>query len=381
MLSAHKPASLSEIIGNTQAISQILQWAERWQKGSPQKPLLLWGPPGTGKTAIAHALAAQFGWEMLEFNSSENRDESVIKSVVSASLNFGSLYGKKRLILIDDVDAISASEDKGGISALAPILASPAQPIILTALDLYDKKIQPIRSVCQPIQLRRAYPSTVAKFLSGIAAKHKIKITQEQISAIASNCAGDVRAALNDLEARNFSSARDIQKGIFESLLQIFSAEDYSTARKAAFFADVDHDTLKLWIAHNIPICYSKPFEIADAYESLSKADVFDGRISRNQYYGYLRYSTDLASCGVAVAKLAPIASCRLEFPSFLKEMSATKSKRALRKSILKKVGKACHCGPSAAQSYLWILFPLAAKGKIPPEFGFSEEEKEFLSK
>ncbi|MEM4348594.1 MAG: replication factor C large subunit [Candidatus Anstonellaceae archaeon] len=375
------PSSLSEIIGNTSAISQVRQWAEGWQRGQPQKPLLIWGPPGTGKTAIAHAIASEFGWELFEFNSSDLRDEETVNRILKNASQSSSLLSNYRLLLIDDVDALSGSNDKGGAGAISSLLSKSRQPIILTALDLYDRKLQTIRQHCLPIQLRRVHAASISKLLSFIASQKRMQVTSQQIAQIASSSGGDVRAAINDLQAGNFSSIRDIQKSIFETLQSIFSSNSYSEARKAAFFSDTDHDTLKLWIAHNISNCYSKPFEVADAYEALSKADIFDGRISRTQYHGYLRYSTDLMSAGVAVAKTSKLGYQKLEFPSFLKQMGESKSLRSVRTLVLRKIALACHCSLQGAQSYFGIFGQLAKKGKLPRSLGFEEDEIDFLKK
>ncbi|MEM4554294.1 MAG: replication factor C large subunit [Candidatus Anstonellaceae archaeon] len=381
MISLHKPSKLSEIIGNSSAVAQVRQWAEGWQSGKPQKPLLIWGPPGTGKTAIAYAVANEFGWELFEFNSSDLRDEETVNHILKNASQSGSLFSSFRLLLIDDVDALSGTNDRGGAGAISSLLSEARQPIILTALDFYDRKLQSIRQHCQPIQLRRIPAATIAKLLSAIAKQQHPQLSPQQILQITSSCGGDVRAAINDLQAGNTSSVRDVQKSIFDTLSSIFSSNTYSEARKAAFFSDVDHDTLKLWIAHNISNCYSKPFEIADAYDSLSRADVFDGRISRAQYHGHLRYSTDLMSAGVAVAKTFKLGYPKLEFPSFLKQMGSSKSLRSTRAAVLRKIAAATHCSITGAQSYLGLFGLLAKKGKLPPSFRFEEDEIDFLKK
>jgi replication factor C large subunit len=47
----HKPKSLTEIIGNADAIEKLLDWVKSWEKGIPKKrAVFLYGPPGVGKT-------------------------------------------------------------------------------------------------------------------------------------------------------------------------------------------------------------------------------------------------------------------------------------------------------------------------------------------
>ena len=383
ILSDKKPAKVSDLIGNPDAFAAAREWASSWHEGRPQKPLIVCGPPGTGKTALAHALASEFSFEFFEFNASDLRDEASVSSLLSSATSSGSLFGGRRLILIDDVDALSGREDRGGAGAIAKVLANSPQPIILTALDFYDKKLQTIRTHCQHLELRRVRQASIAKLLRYLAAECKIPVGPEEIEKMAAASGGDVRAALNDLQGRNPFASRDSQQNIFEVVRTILKSSKYSEARKAAFSSGVEHDTLKLWVAQNIPAEYETPFDIAGAYDSLSRADVFDGRISRNQHYGYLRYSTDLLSAGVALAKAAPYRKySQLGFPDYLREMGASKGSRALRKAVLKKISLLCHCSSRQAQSYLSFL-GIIAKGQpqeISAEFGFSEEEMDFLS-
>jgi replication factor C large subunit len=90
-----------------------------WQEGKKMPPLLITGPTGTGKTMLAHAVASEFGWDLFEFNASDFRDEESVSGILSHSASSGSLFGTRRLILIDDADSLSGSADRGGAGAQA----------------------------------------------------------------------------------------------------------------------------------------------------------------------------------------------------------------------------------------------------------------------
>jgi len=65
----HKPSSLSEVVGNAEAIQKLSKWVNSWETGIPKKrAVFLYGPPGVGKTVSVEALANDSGMELVERN-------------------------------------------------------------------------------------------------------------------------------------------------------------------------------------------------------------------------------------------------------------------------------------------------------------------------
>jgi len=382
LLSNQKPQSTAFLIGNPMAFSRAREWARKWAEGAEQKPLFVCGPTGSGKTALAHALASEFGFEIFEFNASDLRNEDAVSNLLANATQSSSLFGARKLILIDDVDSLSGQGDRGGMGAISKALQSARQPIILTALDYWDKKTQPLRAHCEPLELRRVQAGTIANLLKKLAAQNNIGATAGQIEKIAQASGGDVRAALNDLQGKNTLATRDSEKGIFEVVRTILKSEKYAESRAAAFSSGEDREMLKWWLSSNIPLEYELPFDLSEAYNSLSRADVFDGRISRAQYWGYLRYSSDHLSAGVSMAKTAPYRKyAALSFPDYIRAMGSSKSARSLRKSLLRKIALSCHCSLSQAASYLPQLEHVAKKAPQElAQFGFDDDELDFLT-
>ncbi|MFA5381663.1 MAG: replication factor C large subunit [Candidatus Micrarchaeia archaeon] len=340
----YKPKSITQIIGNQEEIKKVITWALNWQRGTVGKPLLIYGPTGVGKTSVAYAVSNQFDWDLLELNSSDTRDKENTQNTMGLASENSTLFGKNRLILIDDVDKMSSTKDRGGTSVITNLIKTSKHPIILTADDLWDKKISSLRSICTKINLKKINNSTLKKYLKYISNEEGIEVSEEQIEKIISLNSGDVRASLNDLQAKNFTSNRDKQINVFDALRIIFKTNNYQEVKDASFNVDIDHDTFKFWIDENIPKEYEKINEIAKAFDYLSKSDVFDGRIYKRQYWGFLRYSTDLMTAGVSVSKEKKYNKfTAYSFPSFIQKMGASKSKRASNKEIAGKLKKHLH--------------------------------------
>ena len=375
----YAPRRMEDILGNGEKIELIKQWMLQWLSGKPRKPLLVYGPPGTGKTSIPYALKAQYDLDLVEMNASELRNKARVERVLGASALAGSLFGRAKLILIDDADVLAGRKDSGGASAIKSFLADSPCPAIVTASDPWDKSFSSIRSECEMVELKRINKLTIKKQLEHVASGEKLALKPEALDAIAERADGDMRAALNDLQA-GAPTDRVHEKDIFQTVRGVFKAETYAAVREITA-GDIDYDLLKLWIDENIPAEYEKPPEIAAAFDCISKADVFDGRIRKTNWQ-LLKYSIDLATAGVALAKASAYRKfTKYNFPSYLRNMSVSVERRAMLKAIGSKIGLRVHANRRDSLQYLPLLKELGKSKSVElmEFYEFSEEELAFI--
>lgn len=383
----YTPKSFLDFIGNVEIVDRVIAWAEAWKAGVNQKPILIFGNPGTGKTALAFLVAKEMNWQLFEMNASDLRDKESIEKIAGAATANSSLFGSKRLILLDEIDAMQ-SQDRGGGSAVLSILKEANNPVILTANDAYDKKLVSIRANCEVLEFKKINYLSIAKRLREICAIEKIEFDDEAIKELARNCGGDFRSALLDTQSLSPKitmdnvkslSFRERKEKIFPVMSKIFKGKNIKEIKEAVDSVDVSFDLLALWVEENIPRQFDG-IDAASAFEVLSKADIFNGRIMNRQHWGFLKYSIFLSTCGVGLSRRKDYNFFQpMAFPSLLSSLSKSSSVRETRKGIASKVGEQLHCSRNQVLQdfYYFSLLFNQEKYTVPFSYSFGFEEKE----
>ena len=309
----HRPSSIDQIVGNSEQIRMIKSWILSWKSSLPDKrAVLLIGPPGTGKTASIGALAKDLDMEIVEFNSSDKRNKGSIETLVWRAATQQTLDGRLRIILLDEVDGLSGTSDRGGVGAIVKVIKSSVHPIIMTANDPDSPRLKDLYKICQVYNYEPIESVDMNEVLTRIAKLNKANVSQEVIDTIIENTAGDLRAAISDLEAyvkRGTSPQvvdsiiRDVKRSTEDSLRRLFMTTNPKLARRVLSESELDHDSLILWLEENLHLHLSFPDELERGLESLSLADLSLGRIIRNQNWKLLSYMYDFLAVGVAGAR------------------------------------------------------------------------------
>ncbi len=397
----HKPRTLAGVIGNKEAIQKLVEWVKSWDKGIPKKrAAFLYGPPGIGKTVTVEALANDLKMELVEKNASDYRTEKAIQRFAGLASQYGTLFGRKRLILLDELDGITGREDAGGLKAIMNIVKTAKCPIILIANDPYDPRFTALRQLCLMIEFKKPRVREVQRLLQRICMLEGINAEEAALRFIAQRSQGDVRSAINDLQALaqgkkrltfddvSWLAYRDRKEKIFEVLRLIFYSRTCDGAKRAVAMADVDLDMLFEWVYENLPYHIRDPQDLAEAMESLAKADLYRGRIRLTQDWKLQSYVIDFMTAGVAMARkrTKPAGWVPLRFPERIKWLSKTKAERELRAAIAKKIKRKCHISATRAIKeyipYLRIIFENNSEmaNKIAEWLDLNEHMKAYLS-
>ncbi len=372
-----------EILFQAQAVEEIKKFLAEFPK---KRGALLHGPAGTGKTSLALAAARENNLDVLELNASDLRNRAKLEEILKPATLQQSLFKKGKILLMDEVDGVTGT-DIGGIPELIRILEETKHPIVMTCNDIWQSKLSSLRQKCRLIEMKSLTPAMIIDILRKIADKEEIKRESMFFSQLAIKSQGDLRAALNDLQsyalagspAVDITEKRDVEDTIFNILRRLFKErQDFLNLFDAT---KLSLDEILLWLEENIPREY-KNEALARAYYALGNADVFRGRIYKNQSWRFLIYQNIFQSAGIAYAKSsASTGFTKYEPPKRILKIWMNNQKIVQKKSIAKKYARLVHCSTKRALADFQMLRPILQRSDIQKQLRLSEEEIEFLKK
>ncbi|MDH5019617.1 replication factor C large subunit [Halobacterium rubrum] len=358
----YRPSSLSEVRGNDKARDALAEWAETWE--DHREAVVVHGSPGVGKTSAAHALASDAGWDVVELNASDQRTADVVERVAGEAAKSGTLTGGssgKKLVLLDEADNLHGNVDRGGSAAITRLVKESPQPIVLVANEYYDMS-STLRNATQDIEFRDVSKRSIVPVLRDICRREDVEYDEDALKAIAEQNAGDLRSAVNDLQAlaetdRKLTEddvvmgERDRSEGVFDFLDGLIKTHGAEEALQAAYDVDETPDDLLNWVEDNVPKDYYGD-ELAVAYEFLSNADIWLGRVRATQNYSYWRYATDNIAAGVAASRQHDHGGwTRYGPPSYWRKLGSSRATREKRDYVARHIAETAGCSMATARN------------------------------
>ncbi|MEK3797890.1 replication-associated recombination protein A [Peribacillus sp. FSL H8-0477] len=229
-----RPRSIEEVIGQQHLVGEG-KIIERMVKAKQLSSMILYGPPGVGKTSIASAIAGstQFAFRTLNAVTNNKKDMEVVAAEAKMS--------GKVILLLDEVHRL----DKAKQDFLLPYLENGMITLIGATTSNPFHAINPaIRSRCQIFELKSLEIEDIITALDraliddnrGLGS-YQTDVSSEALKHLATASNGDVRSALNALELAVISTTPD-QNGTIH--IDVDIAEE--CIQKKSFSHDKDGD-------------------------------------------------------------------------------------------------------------------------------------------
>jgi replication factor C subunit 2/4 len=197
----YRPITLQDVVGNERAIGQLKAIAAHGNMPN----LILVGPPGCGKTTSIMCLARELLGENVkeavsELNASDDRGIDVvrekIKSFAQQKVNLGE--NRHKIIILDEADSMT----QGAQQALRMIMSDYTSTTrFALACNDSAKIIEPIQSRCAILRFTRLSDLEVLQRLKQVIEQEQVQYDDKGLEAILFTAEGDMRQALNNLQA------------------------------------------------------------------------------------------------------------------------------------------------------------------------------------
>ncbi|HTT15142.1 MAG TPA: replication factor C small subunit [Thermoplasmata archaeon] len=195
----YRPSSLKEMLGQDAIVPLLRAYAEK--RTLPH--LLFAGPPGTGKTTAALALAhdlygAEWRQNFLELNASDSRGIDTVRTTIKEYARTAPLgeVGFK-ILFLDEADNLT-SDAQASLRRLMERYSGSCRFIL--SCNYSSRIIDPIQSRCAVFRFRGYSDDAIRAQLERIAKAEGKKITPDALQTLVTACFGDMRRAVNLLQ-------------------------------------------------------------------------------------------------------------------------------------------------------------------------------------
>ncbi len=219
---------------------------------SPSFPsLILWGPPGTGKTTLAGLLAKQSGKDLYRFNAVLGGVADLKKLIASAQEMKQSLK-REAIIFVDEIHRFNKAQQ----DALLPYVEAGDFTFIGATTENPRSSVnRALISRVKIIELKKLTEQALLNILKDANERFALNVPEQILLTIADYASGDARAALSTLEqaaATNASDVLEVKRLILENVRDYDRNQNRHYDVISAFIKSMrgsDPQSALLWLA------------------------------------------------------------------------------------------------------------------------------------
>ncbi len=271
--------------------------------------------------------------------------------------------------------------DRGGLAAIAKLVRETRQPLVLTVNDPRTlSRYSPVfRTSVARIHFWPLRDSDLRAALRRVVVQERFALSSPALDAIVRRSHGDLRAALNDLEAivvlpagpaqESLLGTRDVTSDFFDFTREVLDVPRVYRSVEIRNRLDATPDDLLPWIEENLPRATRDPDALAAGFDRLAAAELLLSRARRHRVYALWSFASELMTGGVSLAITSGSSGApeRIAFPQFLGEMGRARALRSVRLGLLSKLGRVYHLSRRKAnEAFLPFLEQLFRHG--PPK-------------
>ncbi len=210
----YRPTKLSDIVGHEQIVKRLKQYVEN--KNMPN--MLFSGTAGIGKTSAAVALAKElfgetFKQNFLELNASDERGIDVVRNTIKDFARTLSFDADFKIIFLDESDALTTDAQQALRRTMEKYTKTAR---FILSCNYSSKIIEPIQSRCVVSRFKPLTSKELNKKILEIVEKEKLDLNEQGLKAINYVSAGDLRKAINVLEAAATLNKKISEEQIYE---------------------------------------------------------------------------------------------------------------------------------------------------------------------
>jgi len=213
-----RPEKLADIVGQGHLVGSGKIISEIIDSKQPTS-LILWGPPGSGKTTLARIIARETGAEFVELSAVTSGKADVVKVIDRAEQN--QRLGQQTILFVDEIHRFNKAQQD---AFLPHVEAGTITLIGATTENPSFEVINPLLSRSRVLVLEPLSKDEIIKIIKETAKAEKLsakKLPAKSIDLIAELSGGDARVALGNLElALQLAGNKTITTGIVETAAQ-----------------------------------------------------------------------------------------------------------------------------------------------------------------